>query len=237
MRRVVDALEAGPGIRSAGQHTRDGIGRCRGAKDAAARMRARRMDHLLDRRMTVHRASTVVNGLAPSGRGSRKAGKQRHTCLGQQLWRSMMTDGASNPRTNWIVFVVASLYLVVQAFWRFTMRAGEWPPAMMRNLEIGIDVAMSVAIVALFLSSRTIRRGRASRRFSSFSPSRRWSSSLAFACPAMSAGGRAIGGTGWTDATGRRPARTDRMMDDAVGDDGDNPYARRSVIPGFPASR
>ncbi len=26
----------------------------------------------------------------------------------------------------------------------------------------------------------------------------------------------AIGGTGWTDATGRRPARTDRMMDDAV---------------------
>ncbi len=62
-----------------------------------------------------------------------------------------MTDGASNPRTNWIVFVVASLYLVVQAFWRFTMRAGEWPPAMMRNLEIGIDVAMSVAIVALFL--------------------------------------------------------------------------------------
>ncbi len=68
-----------------------------------------------------------------------------------------MTDGASNPRTNWIVFVVASLYLVVQAFWRFTMRAGEWPPAMMRNLEIGIDVAMSVAIVALFLKFKNDR--------------------------------------------------------------------------------
>ncbi len=62
-----------------------------------------------------------------------------------------MAEPASNPRTNWIVFVVASIYLVAQAFWRFTMRAGEWPPAMVRNLEIGIDVAMSIAIVALFL--------------------------------------------------------------------------------------
>jgi hypothetical protein len=62
-----------------------------------------------------------------------------------------MTESAANPRANWIVFVVGSLYLVVQAVWRLTMRAGEWPPAMVRNLEIGIDVGMSIAIVALFL--------------------------------------------------------------------------------------
>jgi hypothetical protein len=62
-----------------------------------------------------------------------------------------MAESAPSPRTNWIVFVVASLYLVVQAVWRTVTRAGEWPPAMVRNLEIGIDVGMSIAIVALFL--------------------------------------------------------------------------------------
>ncbi len=46
---------------------------------------------------------------------------------------------------------MASLYLVVQAIWRLTIRAGEWPPTMVRNLEIGIDFGMSIAIVALFL--------------------------------------------------------------------------------------
>jgi hypothetical protein len=62
-----------------------------------------------------------------------------------------MAGSAGTPRTNWIVFVVASLYLVVQAVWRLMMRAGEWPPAMVRNLEIATDVGMSIAIIALFL--------------------------------------------------------------------------------------
>jgi hypothetical protein len=65
--------------------------------------------------------------------------------------RNVMAEHAPNPRTNWIVFMVASLYLVVQAVWRLTVRAGEWPPAMVRNLEIAVDVGMSFAIIALFL--------------------------------------------------------------------------------------
>jgi hypothetical protein len=67
-----------------------------------------------------------------------------------QLLRIAMAESTENPRTNWIVFVVASLYLVAQAGWRLFTRAGEWPPAMVRNLEIAIDVGMSIAIVALF---------------------------------------------------------------------------------------
>ena len=61
-----------------------------------------------------------------------------------------MAENAPAPRTNWIVFVVASLYLAVQAIWRITTRAGEWPPAMMRNLEIGIDAAIAASVVALY---------------------------------------------------------------------------------------
>lgn len=67
------------------------------------------------------------------------------------------------PRTNWIVFVVASLYLAAQAVWRFFVKAGEWPPAMVRNLEIAVDLGMSIAIVGLFFKFKDdpARRGYA----------------------------------------------------------------------------
>jgi hypothetical protein len=62
-----------------------------------------------------------------------------------------MAESAPTSRTNWIVFVVASLFLVAQAGWRFFTRAGEWPPTMVRNLEIAVDVGMSIAIIGLYL--------------------------------------------------------------------------------------
>jgi hypothetical protein len=65
-----------------------------------------------------------------------------------------MAKPAPNPRTNWIVFLVSSLYLVFQAVWRFTTKAGPWPSAMARNLEIVIDVGMSLAILALYFQLR-----------------------------------------------------------------------------------
>jgi hypothetical protein len=74
-----------------------------------------------------------------------------------------VAEKSQTPRTNWIVFVVASLYLVAQAGWRDLTRAGEWPPAMVRNLEIAIDVGMSIAIVGLFFQVKDdpARRGYA----------------------------------------------------------------------------
>lgn len=65
-----------------------------------------------------------------------------------------MAGKVANPRTNWVVFVVASLYLAAQAGWRYFVRAGEWPPASVRYFEIGIDVAMSLAILALYNTFR-----------------------------------------------------------------------------------
>lgn len=65
-----------------------------------------------------------------------------------------MAERKPSPRANWIVFVVASLYLVAQAIWRYTQRAGEWPPAMVRNLEIFLDAGMSIAVIGLFFQFR-----------------------------------------------------------------------------------
>jgi hypothetical protein len=62
-----------------------------------------------------------------------------------------MAEKVESPRRNWIVFVVASLYLAAQAVWRFTVRAGEWPSSAVRTMEIAVDVAMSFAIIALYL--------------------------------------------------------------------------------------
>lgn len=61
-----------------------------------------------------------------------------------------MRDPARAERTNWIVFVVGSLYLVAQAVWRMLARAGEWPPKSVAYLEIGIDMLMSAAVIALY---------------------------------------------------------------------------------------
>ncbi|MCZ8183917.1 MAG: hypothetical protein O9322_13165 [Beijerinckiaceae bacterium] len=61
-----------------------------------------------------------------------------------------MADRKPSPRSNWILFVVVSVYLVIQAVWRYTVRADEWPPAMVRNLEIFLDIGMSISAVGLF---------------------------------------------------------------------------------------
>lgn len=61
-----------------------------------------------------------------------------------------MSTPARAERTNWIVYVVASLYLVFQALWRLFARAGEWPPKGIALFEIGLDVAMSGAVIALY---------------------------------------------------------------------------------------
>lgn len=62
-----------------------------------------------------------------------------------------MSEQAGPPRTNWIVYVCASLYLSYQALWRFFARAGEWPPRSVMLLELAVDVGMSAAAIALYV--------------------------------------------------------------------------------------
>lgn len=61
-----------------------------------------------------------------------------------------MSEQAGPPRTNWIIYVCGSLYLSVQALWRYYSRAGEWPPRSVMLLELAIDVGLSVAVVVLY---------------------------------------------------------------------------------------
>lgn len=61
-----------------------------------------------------------------------------------------MSEQAGPPRTNWIVYICASLYLSWQALWRFFARADEWPPRSVMLLELAVDIGMSAAAIALY---------------------------------------------------------------------------------------